>query len=168
MEIRVNLSFRESGAVSLLNWLARENARQLRDDPELPGLYESGARYYRETEETWSDYRNMLAQGWEDCDGLAAARAGELIARGYRALHPGEGGYRVARILRLRTIKAEVFLRTRTPEGRPGLYHCLVRYLVDGRWYYDDPSARLGMLDRDLDADEVQQRLHLQAHSDEE
>lgn len=168
MHIGLDLSFRESSAVSLLNWLARENARILRLNPDLPGLYESGVRYYRETEENWSDYLNLLAQGWEDCDALAAARAGELIARGFRALHKGEGGYREARQLRLRTIRAEVFLRTRSPKGRPGLYHCLVRYQVAGRWYLDDPSARLGMLDEDLDAEEVQQRLHLQTHPEED
>ena len=39
---------------------------------------------------------------------------------------------------------------------------CLVRYRVGGRWYLDDPSARLGMLDRRLSSAEVQQRLTLQ------
>ncbi len=164
MEIRLHLAFRETAAVSLLNWLARENARQLIRDPSLPGLYGSGVEYDRETEETWSDYINLLAQGWEDCDALAAARAGEIRARGYRALTPGDGGFEEARDRRLTAIPAEVFLRTRAGVGRPGLYHCLVRYPVGGRMYFDDPSARLGMLSRRLDAREVQQRLHLQSH----
>lgn len=167
MEIRLHLAFRETAAVSLLNWLARENARQLRKDPSLPGLYESGVEYDRETDETWSDYINLIAQGWEDCDALAAARAGELLARGYRALGPKDGGYQLARARRLTSIPAEVFLRTRTEPKRPGLYHCLVRYPVGGRMYFDDPSARLGMLSRRLDAEEVQQRLHLQSHPQE-
>lgn len=167
MEIRLHLAFRETAAVSLLNWLARENARQLRKDPSLPGLYQSGVQYDRETDETWSDYINLLAQGWEDCDALAAARAGELLARGAKALQKGDGGYEQSRARRLTSIPAEVFLRTRTGVGRPGLYHCLVRYPVAGRMYYDDPSARLGMLSRRLGSEEVQQRLHLQTHSQE-
>ena len=162
MNITVALAFSEQDAVSLLNWLARVNARILRENPGLPGLYASGVVYKRETTETWSDYINLLAQGWEDCDSLAAARAGELLARGARALSKGDGGYKEARRLGLRRIRAEVFLRTRSPPDEPGLYHCLVRYRVGGRWYFDDPSARLGMLDRRLSAAEVQQRLTLQ------
>lgn len=162
MNITVALAFSEQDAVSLLNWLARTNARILRENPGLPGLYASGVVYRRETDETWSDYINLLAQGWEDCDSLAAARAGELLARGQSALAPEDGGYREAKRRKLRRIPAEVFLRTRARPDAPGLYHCLVRYRVGGRWYYDDPSARLGMLDRRLSAAEVQQRLTLQ------
>ncbi|MBK7759539.1 MAG: hypothetical protein IPI35_24710 [Deltaproteobacteria bacterium] len=125
-------------------------------------MYQSGVVYKRETTETWSDYINLLAQGWEDCDSLAAARAGELLARGARALSSGDGGYKEAKRLKLRRIRAEVFLRTRSRPDEPGLYHCLVRYRVGGRWYFDDPSARLGMLDRRLSSAEVQQRLTLQ------
>ena len=163
MNITVTLAFSEQDAVSLLNWLARVNARILRENPGLPGLYQSGVVYKRETTETWSDYINLLAQGWEDCDSLAAARAGELLARGHHALRAGDGGFKEARRLRVRRIRAEVFLRTRTKPDEPGLYHCLVRYRVGGRWHYDDPSARLGMLERRLSAAEVQQRLTLQA-----
>ena len=162
MNITVALEFSEQDAVSLLNWLARVNARILHENPGLPGVYQSGVVYKRETTETWSDYINLLAQGWEDCDSLAAARAGELLARGARALSKGDGGYQEAKRLRLRRIKAEVFLRTRSRPDEPGLYHCLVRYRVGGRWYFDDPSARLGMLDRRLSSAEVQQRLTLQ------
>ena len=162
MDITVALAFSEQDAVSLLNWLARTNARILRENPGLPGLYQSGVVYKRETDETWSDYINLLAQGWEDCDSRAAARAGEILARGHRALRPGDGGYKEARRRKLRRIRAEVFLRTRTKPDQPGLYHCLVRYRVGGRWHFDDPSARLGMLDRRLSAAEVQQRLTLQ------
>ena len=162
MDITVALAFSEQDAVSLLNWLARTNARILRENPGLPGLYQARVVYKRETTETWSDYINLLAQGWEDCDSLAAARAGEILARGARALAPGDGGYKEAKRLKLRRIRAEVFLRTRSRPDEPGLYHCLVRYRVGGRWYFDDPSARLGMLDRRLSAAEVQQRLTLQ------
>lgn len=145
MKIAVKLSFDEKAAVRLLNWLGRENARIFRTRPDLPGLYESGVVYRREAEETWCDYLNLLAQGHEDCDGLAAARAGELLARGWRALGRGDGGHADSVRTKPDSIRAEVMLRTRSPQGRPGLYHCIVRYRVAGRWYRDDPSARLGM-----------------------
>ena len=147
MRIAVKLTFDENAAVRLLNWLARENARILRYRKNLPGLYESGVVYQRERGETWCDYINLLARGHEDCDGLAAARAGELMARGHRALQPGDGGFREARRRRLRSIRAEAMLRTRTRPGKPGLYHVIVRYRIGKRWYRDDPSARLGMYD---------------------
>lgn len=145
MKVSVKLAFDEKAAVRLLNWLARENAILLRSRPDLPGLYASGVRYRRERDETWCDYLNMLAQGHEDCDGLAAGRAGELLARGYRALQPTDPGFEKARRDRLSSIEAQVLLLTRTTTDRPGQYHCIVRYRVGGRWYRDDPSARLGM-----------------------
>ena len=159
MNITVALAFSEWEAVSLLNWLAGVNARILLENPELPGLYESGVVYQRETEETWSDYINLLAQGWEDCDSLSAARAGELRARGWRALKKGDGGFDEARRRKVQHMQAEVFLRTRSRPDQPGLYHCLVRYRVGSRWHLDDPSARLGMLDQRLTGPEVAQRL---------
>ena len=96
MKIAVKLAFDEHGAVRLLNWLAQENAIILRAQPDLPLLYDSGVVYRRETDETWCDYLNMLAQGHEDCDGLAAARAGELIAKGWQALRKGDQGFEQA------------------------------------------------------------------------
>ena len=157
MNITVALAFSEPDAVSLLNWLARVNARILRENPGLPGLYDAGVVYRRETDEHWSDYVNLLAQGWEDCDSLAAARAGELLARGGKVLRRGDGGYAEGR--KLPRIHAEVFLRTRARPEQPGLYHCLVRYRVGSRWFYDDPSARLGMLGRPMSGPEVARRL---------
>jgi hypothetical protein len=145
VKVCVKLAFDEKAAVRLLNWLARENAILLRSRPDLPGLYASGVRYRRERDETWCDYLNMLAQGHEDCDGLAAARAGELIARGHRALAPTDAGFKTAQRQRLKSIDAQVLLLTRGSSDRPGLYHCIVRYRVGGRWHRDDPSARLGM-----------------------
>ena len=93
MNVSVKLAFDEQAAVRLLNWLARENATILRARPDLPGLYASGVRYKREPDEIWCDYLTLLAMGHEDCDGLAAARAGELLARGGTALLPTDGGY---------------------------------------------------------------------------
>lgn len=148
MLITMKLAFGEQSIVRLANWLASENARIFRRYTDLPSLYESGVVYKREKRETWCDYFTLLAQGHEDCDGLAAARAGELIAFGHRRLQPGDDGYREARRLRLETIPAEVMMTTRVEPGDSGLYHCIVRYRVGDRVYTDDPSARLGMLDR--------------------
>lgn len=145
MKIAVKLAFDEHGALRLLNWLAQENAILVRAQPELPLLYDSGVVYRRETDETWCDYLNMLAQGHEDCDGLAAARAGELLAKGAGALRPGDAGYDAARRLGAASLPAEVLLTTRSSVDQPGLYHCTVRYRVGRTWHRDDPSARLGM-----------------------
>ena len=145
MKIAVKLAFDEGGAVRLLNWLAHENAIILRARPDLPGLYAAGVRYEREQDEVWCDYLNLLAAGHEDCDGLAAARAGELLARGHRALSQRDPGYAEARRRRLDSIPAEVLLLTTSSTHQPGQYHCIVRYRVGGTWHRDDPSARLGM-----------------------
>lgn len=179
MDITVALAFQEKGALRLLNWLAGENALIFRaydkraarkGEAKLPGLYESGIRYETEEVETWSDYLNTLIQGHEDCDALAAIRAGELRARGWRAMrprdeddpvrYPGDEGYGLARRLRPKSIAAEVILTTRTEPGRPGLYHCVVKYRLPGnpKVFYDDPSARLGMLGNP-DAPEVKDKL---------
>jgi hypothetical protein len=145
VKIAVKLAFDERAAVRLLNWLAQENALIHRAEPDLPLLYDSGVVYRREPDETWCDYLNMLVQGHEDCDGLAAARAGELIARGAAALRPGDDGFEEARRAGLPTFRAEVMLTTRSALDDPGLYHCVVRYRIGHRWLRDDPSARLGM-----------------------
>jgi hypothetical protein len=144
MKISMKLAFDEHAALRLLNWLAQENARILKARPDLPGLYASGVRYQREPDETWCDYLTMLAVGHEDCDGLAAARAGELLARGYRALSPEDPGYTWGHP-QMRSIEAQVLLLTRSGRFEPGMYHCVVRYRLGGRWFRDDPSARLGM-----------------------
>ena len=177
MDIVVQLAFDEPAALRLLNWLALENARIFRvydaraarkGERPLPGLYQSGVYYEPEEGEIWADYLNLLMEGHEDCDGLAAARAGELIARGWQALRPmnpqnpvvfpGDEGFSLAQRLRPQSIRAQVMLTTRTMNGRPGLYHCIVRYWIGGREFRDDPSARLGML-ADPRAAEVQQGL---------
>lgn len=173
MDIRIRLAFDENAAVRLLNWLVGENTRIIRDYDRryreaardgrpgdlLPLLYESGVVYRREETEIWCDYLLMLTQGWEDCDGLSAVRAGELRARGWRALapkdpndplrYPGDGGYEWAMRHKPESIKAQAVCVTRTQPGETGLYHCITKYAVGGRIYYDDPSARLGMYDAD-------------------
>lgn len=159
MDIILRFTFGERDAVSLLCWLGRCNARLIAERPDLPGLYASGVRYEREAVETWCDYVQLLAQKWEDCDGLAAARMGELLARGWRALSPGEGGYSDAKRLKLKRIHAEVSLTTRVEPGEHGQYHCVVRYVVNGKEYWDDPSARLGMLPNRVTAREAHDRI---------
>lgn len=177
MDITVQLAFAEDAALRLLQWLAAENARIFRvyderaakkKEAPLPPLYESGIRYEREEGEVWSDYLNTMMQGHEDCDALAAIRAGELIGRGWKALtprraddpvrYPGDEGYAEARRLRPDSIPAEVILTSRSEPGQPGLYHCIVRYRIGGRTYMDDPSARLGMLG-DPDSPEAREGL---------
>lgn len=152
MRIAVDLTFDEQGAVSLLQWLARWNERIFRSRPELPLLYDAGIVYRRETVEVWSDAVGVLTQGHEDCDALAAYRAGELRAHGWRAMRPGDGGYPLARVLQPRSIDADVILQTRVKPGTIGTYHCVVRYVLHGAppnrlpaTFTDDPSARLGM-----------------------
>ena len=159
MNITVALTFNERDAVSLLNWLARCNARLLRERPSLPFLYAANVHYEREEVETWSDFIQLLAQGWEDCDALAAARAGELIARGWKALSPKDPGYAAAKAANLTSIPAEVALTTQLRPGEHGLYHCVVRYVVAGTVWFDDPSARLGMLPERLDGQECHERI---------
>ena len=73
IELRVTKS--EIAFVELLNWLARHNERLLLERPDLPGLYDSGVVYERETPAVWCYYLSMLEQGLEVCDWLAAARA---------------------------------------------------------------------------------------------
>lgn len=151
MLIALKMNFAEEGVLRLLQALAEHNAELIRRSPGLPLLYDSCVVYKREQDETFCDFPNMLHQLEEDCDGLAAARAGELMARGYKALREGDGGYEVASRLKLSTIPAQVMLTTHTSPGTPGLYHCIVRYWVKGVAYRDDPSARLGMVQNRVD-----------------
>lgn len=159
MDIILRHTFSERDAVSLLNWLARCNARLLKERPDLPLLYEAGVRYEREEVETWCDILQLFVQRWEDCDGLSAARAGELMARGYKALAPDEPGYTTARRLRLASIPSQVCLTTHVLPGEHGQYHCITRYVVGAEVHWDDPSARLGMFPVILSAVEAEERV---------
>ncbi len=145
MEIILRVEWDEVEILRILNLLARRNARWLRQNAAAPMLYDSGIIYRPEAVETFRDVPGVLQAGEEDCDSLAAWRAGELLARGGAALEPGDPGWRAAR--NARTIRAEVLLTTRAPEGvRGAMYHAITRYQVGGRrWYEDDPSAKLGM-----------------------
>jgi len=112
--------------------IARHNARRM-VEKQYPKLYESGVRYQTEgAPEKWWDVDEALAQKHDDCEGLAAYRAAELILEG---------------------LDAHVHTRivpkpdTRMGGGRGGrLFHAVTR--VDTGHHgpvYDDPSARLGM-----------------------
>lgn len=155
MKIALQMSFAEVGVMRILNALAHHNADLIRADPSLPLLYDSCVVYLPEQDETFSDYPTMLKAMREDCDSLAAARAGELMARGWKALRHGEPGYELALRLKPDTIRAEVMLTTRTRRGEQGLYHCICRYFIQGQEFRDDPSYRLGMNGRAVDANIV-------------
>ena len=146
MEIRVRIAMGEQEPLELLNAIVRINARVLSERDDVPLLYDTGVVYRLEDVETWSDALATLLAGHEDCDSLATWRAGELLARGWRALRPGDDGYELALELRPESIEADVVLRTRLQAGQTGgLYHVVTRYVVDGQICYDDPSVRLGM-----------------------
>lgn len=114
-------------------------------DPEFPGrLYHDTEVVYRtEGSETWSTADQVLAQGWDDCDSLATWLAASIRVYGSQALLPGTPGHTAAE--RYGVQKAQAYLETRVPKGARGLFHCLVRYQVNGTWYREDPSERLGM-----------------------
>lgn len=124
------------------NAIARHNARRIKLK-NLPPLYRSGVKYKPEgSPELWWDAEEILRNGHDDCEGLAAYRAGELINRGY---------------------DARVYCRlVQTPSkemggsGKPGgrLFHAVTMiYGPDGKALrtkeghrmIDDPSMRLSM-----------------------
>lgn len=139
--------------MALCNWLSAVNASLMMAGPELPLLYDAGIIYQRESAEHFRDVVNMYRAGFEDCDSLAPARAGELIARGWRAMRKGDAGYDAAMRSRPSNIEAVCFFTTRDDPDDPGpkLYHVEVAYWINGVRYEDDPSARLGMYDGEID-----------------
>lgn len=108
--------------------IARHNAYRIKKKG-LPGIYESGVRYKVEgLPELWWDAEQILSAGHDDCEGLAAYRAGELLAQG---------------------IQADVYTRrVQMPGGSPHhrIFHAVTRIQQpDKPVRYDDPSVRLGM-----------------------
>lgn len=122
--------------------IARHNARRIREK-NLPPLYKSGVKYKTEgSPELWWDAEEILAHGHDDCEGLAAYRAGELINLGYDA--------------RVYTRLVQKPTKAMGGSGKGGrLFHAVTRAYTgpdgapllaqDGTPVYDDPSARLGM-----------------------
>jgi hypothetical protein len=102
-----------------LEGLARVNTELYLRDSEMPAIENAGVRYERESGETWRHVAEVLADGWGDCEDLAAARVGYLRARG---IDPA------ARVIVRRT--------------GPRMSHALVRR---GDGTVSDPSRELGM-----------------------
>jgi len=114
----------ESHAIlrSLLEALVTLNVDYLKRHPRTPALYRSGVRYRREPARTeeWRTIPIVRAQGFGDCEDLAAWRIAELRELG---------------------IPAKPCFRYRQ-EGNKRIYHIMV-CLPDGTG--EDPSRVLGM-----------------------
>lgn len=89
-------------------------------NPSAPRLFTSKVVYRPETTENWQDWPTLLATGAGDCEDLACARIGELMAQGINALP---------------------FITWRQRRGGT-VYHALVRW-PDGK--IEDPSLARGM-----------------------
>ena len=112
--------------------IAKHNARRMRSQ-DLPLLYESGVRYQTEgSPELWWDAEEILSHGHDDCEGLAAYRAGELINAGHEAE------------VYTRLINGPASTMGGGPRSR--LFHAVTRVRnPNGSLVYDDPSMVLGM-----------------------
>lgn len=141
MEIDLRLPARPRAWLWILQAIRTINAELIAGTPSFPLLYYSRVIYVRERAERFATADQVLALGEEDCDSLAAWRAGELEALGWLAVFPFEDAYPWATAYRPETIPARVVL---TQEG-PTAYHALVAYDIAGQTFFDDPSARLGM-----------------------
>lgn len=112
--------------------IARHNALRIKALG-LPKLYSSGVVYKTEgSPELWWDAEEILRNGHDDCEGLAAYRAGELMLEGHDAIVD-------TRFIQAPDREGRLFhavTRVRTPDPRAPLGF---------RDEYDDPSARLGM-----------------------
>lgn len=127
--------------------IAKHNAVRIREK-RLPPLYarpgeRPRVRYKPEgSPELWWDAEEILRNGFDDCEGLAAYRAGELMVQGYDA--------------RVWTRLVQMPSKEMGGSGKGGrLFHAVVRIVrgPDGQpvldkngWpAMDDPSFRLGM-----------------------
>jgi len=113
--------------------IARHNAWEI-EKYDLPPLYSGRVRYQVEgSPELWWSAKEIHDRTYDDCEGLAAYRAGELILKGYP--------------------KASVYTRLiRKPDqgmggsGKGGrLFHAITRVETPDGVFFDDPSVRLGM-----------------------
>ena len=116
IQIAVKASSRDD-LIFALKQLVRFNRYQLEHSDEIiPPLYRSRVRYQREIGEQWQTIKEVLANGYGDCEDLAAWRVAELQSAGERAQ------------IRL------------TRRGR--IWHVTV---VRGDGRFEDPSRILGM-----------------------
>lgn len=102
---------------ALLEGLVRLAGVDLANNPQLPPLYSGAVRYRREKPDKWLTPSDVFAQGYGDCEDLAAWRCAEIRSQGGQC--------------------SAVAYRT----GRR-MWHVVVRH-SDGR--IEDPSKRLGM-----------------------
>jgi hypothetical protein len=86
---------------------------------DFPRVYDSGVKYEARPYRKWIDVKDIIGQGWADCEGLAAWRSAELR-------HTGE----------------DPDARLVTYQTGPHKYHAVV---MRGDGGIEDPSARLGM-----------------------
>lgn len=132
------LPIREIGdAIALHNAHQRLASRGQTGDNwkrEIPSLYKSGVVYKVEgSPEIWKDARETLIDGHDDCEGLAAYRAGDLLLD-----HDT-----LAQVWTRQISRPEAF-----PSGtKPArLFHAVTRFEdAQGKIQFDDPSRRLGM-----------------------
>lgn len=113
----------------LLEALVQIDVVCFREDPSLPGVYASGVYYKREPrgEEFWLSVLALYRQGFGDCEDLASALTAEKRVR--------EG----------RPVRAGFTWRKRSNGGT--LYHIIQENEAGA--LEDDPSARLGMLEKE-------------------
>ena len=126
---KTSLAASEETLSILLIALTAANCVYLREHPNPPELYSAGIRYVREAPgvEKWKGIRRCIEDGYADCEDLACYRAAWAIVR------QGRAGTHV-------TFSGR--------EIRPGfrLYHIFCQYPDRTT---EDPSARLGMFDRE-------------------
>jgi hypothetical protein len=105
----------------MLEGLVQCNMDDLRRNPQLPDLYESGVRYVRETDgrNRWQGIIETFALKAGDCEDLCAIRCSQLRLR-----------------------YAEPRARCDVKFVRAGLWHVRV---VRANGQIEDPSKRLGM-----------------------
>lgn len=119
-------AYSQKAVLYLLEALVNINRLWLKMHPECPGIYESGVRYQREFDtEDWRDIPTIIKDGGGDCEDLAA-----YLCAWYRER---------------KGIKCRPFIKWRKYDNFY-LYHVLVQ-MPDGRM--EDPSARLGMYDKE-------------------
>lgn len=113
----------------LLEGLVCADVAILRACPSMPRLYQSGVFYQREPlgVENWRTMARLLETGNGDCEDLASQRTAE------KRVDEGQAGARADFIFR-------------KIEGGGTLYHIRSR---DQAGAIEDPSRRLGMLDKD-------------------
>ena len=121
MRIEITVPANLATLTALLEGLTIANMWLLRNHSQLPPLYQSGVRYKAEPpgEEKWEIATRVYAQGFGDCEDLAAWRAAEL---------------RLAGETNARAIGIKA--------GRKRRWHAVVKR-ADGT--IEDPSRALGM-----------------------